>query len=113
MRISKFFKNYRSKQSLLEENQRLIDENDKLRKKLNPWINPPIFNTIQFNIQEFAVSKTFNKYEYMKLTDEYMKEIMAYDFLDVVKENIETEKQRSINRDEVTIIARLNLAVKR
>ena len=114
MRISKFFKNYRSKQALREENQRLINENEQLIKMIQrPIFNRPTFDTIQFDIKNFAVEKCFNSLQYMNLSPEARDEIIAHGFLEAVKEYMEIQEVKPVDIDAVSIIARLNFAVKK
>ena len=113
MKIMNFLKNYRTKKSLKEENQRLINENEALRKIQKSMFNPPVFNAVRFDIQEFMACQYFSHYEYMNLSRECRKEIIAKEFLDILKEYMEIEEQVSPDRYRIRIIARLNLAIKK
>lgn len=113
MKIMDLLKNYRTKKSLKEENQRLINENKELRKIQKPMFNPPVFNAVRFDIQEFMACQNFSHCEYMNLNRECRKEIVAKEFVDVLKEYMEIEEQVSPDKYGITVIAKLNLAIKK
>ena len=112
MGISKFFKNYRSKRSLLEENRRLFRENMEL--KTQDKINHEYSDYVKYEIKVFGAQKIFSQMDRMNinLNDELKKHIIARDFLEIIEENLDMSEEVGID-GALYVRAKLRLAVKK
>lgn len=116
MGISKFFKNffknYRSKKSLLEENRRLFRENMELKTQYK--INHDIHDYVEYEIKTFKSQMIFSDMDCMNvnLTDKLKRCLIAKDFLEIMEENLDMSEEVGID-GALYVRAKLRLAVKK